>query len=150
MDGVLSGGNMTAVLANAGKPWMPHFGGKIVYCEDYDRHAHDFHRGFSAFARIAERAGAAAILVGAMLPMKRLDHAKLDPEARKLRVEEDRAELACILREVAERTSLPVFHHPEIGGHGAMNYPLALGAFSYIVADRDGSFLLSNELEVAP
>ncbi|MFT3925532.1 MAG: LD-carboxypeptidase [Myxococcales bacterium] len=146
--GPLSGGNLSAILLNRDKEWMPDLRGRIVLCEDYDRHAHDFHRTFSSLARQLERTGAAALLVGAMLPMKRVAHAQLEPEARKQAAQLDRAELDAIVSEVASRTRIPVYRQPEICGHGAMNYPLGMGGMARIEPASDGSYTLENQLEV--
>jgi muramoyltetrapeptide carboxypeptidase LdcA involved in peptidoglycan recycling len=83
-----------------------------------------------------------------MLPIKRVAHARLDPEARQREQAQDRAEIEAIVREVASQTAIPVFQQPEICGHGAMNYPLGLGAMARIRAAQDGTFTLYNELEV--
>jgi muramoyltetrapeptide carboxypeptidase LdcA involved in peptidoglycan recycling len=139
---------MVAVLSNAHKPWMPDLRGKIVVCEDYDRHAHDVHRNFSAFVQYAERAGAAAVVVGAMLPLKRAAHAKLTPEQRTLETNRNRAEIEHVLAEVASGARIPVFQHDGLCGHGAMNYPLGFGGFARIVPEPNGRARLFNELAV--
>jgi muramoyltetrapeptide carboxypeptidase LdcA involved in peptidoglycan recycling len=148
IHGVLSGGNMGAVLRNARKSWMVDLRDKIVMCEDYDRHPHDVHRSFDAFTRLANRAGAAAIVIGAMLPMKRAAHARLEPEQRELEQRRERAELRSILSEVADRSGIPVFQHDGLCGHGAMNYPLGFGGHARISPEGDGSARLFNELAV--
>ena len=146
--GVLTGGNMTALVDSADKTWMPELRGAIVYCEDYDRAGYDVHRGFSRLARLAETRGASAIVVGAMLPKKRVQPAKIDPERRRQQEQKDRDEVVSILSEVAARTQLPVFHHDGIASHGAMNYPLGFGAMTRIERDRSGGVVLFNELQV--
>lgn len=148
LSGPLSGGNLSALVLNRDKPWMPDLRGRIVVVEDYDRHAHDFHRTFSAFARDAERAGAAALLVCAMLPLKRAAHAQLDVETRQREQARDRDELEAIVREVASCCAIHVFQQPAICGHGAMNYPLGMGAQSRILATGSDTYTLHNELEV--
>jgi len=137
-------------LLNRHKPWMPSLRGRILVCEDYDRHAHDFHRTFSAFAQDAERAEAAAIVVSAMLPMKRAAHAKLDAETQRRELDKDRAEITALLREVASRTRVPMFQHPGLCSHGAMNYPLGMGAPARIAPAAAGTYTLTNELKVSP
>jgi muramoyltetrapeptide carboxypeptidase LdcA involved in peptidoglycan recycling len=146
--GPLSGGNLSAVLFNRHKAWMPSLRGRIVLCEDYDRHAHDVHRSFSAFARHVERADALAIVVSALLPIKRAAHAQLDAASRQREQAADHAELDAIVREVASRTRIPVFRQAAVCGHGAMNYPLGMGGAARIVAAPDGSYTLHNDLTV--
>jgi muramoyltetrapeptide carboxypeptidase LdcA involved in peptidoglycan recycling len=148
ITGPLSGGNLSAVLLNRHKAWMPNLRGRIVLVEDYDRHAHDVHRTFSALARYAERAEAAAIVVSAMLPMKRAAHAALDAQAKQREAAIDRAEIDAIVREVASRTRTPMFQHAGLCSHGAMNYPLGMGGAARIAVAPDGSYTLYNQLAV--
>lgn len=148
LSGPLSGGNLSALLLNRDKAWMPNLRGRIVVVEDYDRHAHDFHRSFSAFARDAERAGAEALLVCAMLPLKRAAHVQLEPETRQREQAKDREELDAIVREVASCCAIPVFQQAAICGHGAMNYPLGMGAPARIRQSGQDGYTLTNELEL--
>lgn len=150
IQGPLSGGNLSAILLNRHKVWMPNLRGRVVVVEDYDRHAHDLHRSLSAFVRHAQRAEAEAIVVSALLPLKRAAHAALDVEARRREVAQDRGEIDALVREVASRARIPMFQHAGLCSHGAMNYPLGLGGAARITPARDGSFTLHNQLELQP
>lgn len=148
--GPLAGGNMGAVLLSAARRWMPSFAGTIALCEDYDKHPHDFHRGFGAFAERVVEDGARAIVVGSMLPLKKVAHAKLDKDARKVAQTADRAEILNVVQEIAAGLPIPVFHHQGLFGHGALNCPIALGGHTELRVQADGSASLRNELALAP
>jgi muramoyltetrapeptide carboxypeptidase LdcA involved in peptidoglycan recycling len=146
--GALAGGNLGAILHNAQKSWMPSLRDRIVVCEDYDRHPHDIYRCFSALVRLSEDSGTSAIVIGAMLPIRRPLAARHDPEQRRRDAELQDEEVTNILREVASRTWIPVFHNRLILGHGAMNYPLGLGGRTEIRPGPGDTSVLSNELSV--
>ena len=148
LTGTLAGGNLSAFLRNAHKPWFPNLKGKLVVCEDFDNAPHEVHYRASQFVRLLARAGACAGIVSAMLPIKRPTHAKLDPTRRRAQADRDQAELAAIWREATSKSQIPVFQHAGICGHGAMNYPLGFGGQARLTVTLDGEISLYNCIEV--
>ncbi len=146
ITGKLIGGNLGVLLMNLHKKWFPPLKGAIVFCEDYDRHVHDYHRHIELFAFEAHKRGAKAILLGDHLPIRKRGYFLLEKDKQKVMLDEERAEIMCSLQEVASRVPLPIFYKNGMVGHGLSNLPMGIGCDSMIHLEAHNKFKLINNL----
>jgi muramoyltetrapeptide carboxypeptidase len=139
IEGTLFGGCFTVLTNLIGTPYFPEsLADTIIFIEDTDEHPARLMRALNQWLQSGVLVGARAMIIGHLRNL-----GSQIPDCADF-----------VLRQIAERVSIPVFHSP-LFGHTSPNYPLMIGAKATIRDSRltwriDRTLLTTGQLKGAP